>query len=516
MKTILIAILAVSLITLGLSHNANAQVQAGGVNKQGTWYVGEDLKKGDLYSYNLCHVYYKDCTQFKIDFWVEGSEKVGSEDQWKLQTVVYDAGKIHKGTINLGKIAAEPIGSSKNMIPYAAAFKSSLSWLSAYATADPTQFSIKGPKSFTAPSWGKIGNIGGEQIIPGSEEKVAVPDGVFDTVRITWKTGGKVNNVWIVDDFPFPVKADTYAHVSSGVPPQEYRFELLDYQENVDKNPFTKIIDSGEEAVNKDCPPTSDDFTMISKNTNTGSMIVNVKYAPKNPKQGCTMDMIIDFKRKENQEEFVNQVHYDIMVVDTSSSGIPKTLRSLASESDRDSFFVTSGQIRTTIDVKESGKTTYAILVTGTGPETAPDPERAGYITFDVNVQPGTSTPPPPPDTPKCTSDQVLKDGKCVPKDKPTPPRTDDYAVPSWIKSSAKFWSDSKITDKDFVTGIQYLINKKIVKVPAGTASDTKSDTIPSWVKSTAGYWADGKTSDKEFVGALQFLITNGIIKLKS
>lgn len=512
MKTILIAILAVSLITLGFSHNANAQVQAGGVSKQGTWYVGEGLKKGDLYSYNLCHVYYKDCTPLKIDFWVEGSQQVGSEDQWKLQAVVYDAGKIHKGTINLGKIAAEPIGSSKNMIPYAAAFKSSLSWLSAYATADPTQFSIKGPKAFTAPSWGKIGNIGGEQIIPGSEEKIAVPAGQFDTVRITWKTGGKINNVWIVDNFPFPVKADTYAHVSSGVPPQEYRFELLDFQDNVSKNPFDKIKASDEIEVNKNCPPTSDDFTIVSKNTNTGSMIVSVKYAPKSPKQGCTMDMIVDFKRKENQEEFVSQVHYDIMVVDTSNSGIPKTLRSLAAEDDRDAFFVTSGQVRTQVDVKESGKTTYAILVTGVGPETAPDPAKAGFIMFDVNVQPGAN-PPPVDNTPKCTSTEVLKDGKCIPKDTP---RTDDYAIPSWIKSSAKFWATDKITDKDFVSGIQYLINQKIIKVPAGAPTSEKSDTIPAWVKKSAGFWADGKTSDKEFVGGLQYLISNGIIKLKS
>ena len=39
------------------------------------------------------------------------------------------------------------------------------------------------------------------------------------------------------------IKADTYAHVSSGVPPQEYRFELLDFQDNVSKNPFDKMYD---------------------------------------------------------------------------------------------------------------------------------------------------------------------------------------------------------------------------------------------------------------------------------
>ena len=493
MKTVLVALLAISLIASGLSHSASAQVQAGGVNKEGSWYVGEGLKKGDQYSYNLCHVYYKDCTQFKIDFWVEGSEKVGSEDQWKLQVVVYDGGKVHKGTINVGKIAAEPIGSTKNLIPYAAAFKSSLSWLSAYATADTEGLTGKGPKKWNMPSWGKIGNIGGEQIIPGSEEKVAVPAGMFDTVRVTWKTGGKVNNVWIVDNFPFPVKADTYAHVAEGVPPQEYRFELLDFQRDVTKNPFEKIKDTGAASIDKSCPTPTDEFASATKNTNTNTMIISVKYSPKSPKQGCTMDMIIDFKRKVNQEEFENEVHYDILVVEPVSSGIPKVLRSLADEDKRNSFFTTGGQVRTTINIKEAGKTTYAIFVKGTGPETAPDPAKIGYITFDVSVQAGTGTTTP--ETPKDTTSTV---------------------IPSWIKTNAKFWAEGKITDKDFVSGIQYLINQKIIKIPTTSASGTQSDVIPAWVKSAAGFWAEGKTTDKDFVNGLQYLITNGIIKLKS
>jgi hypothetical protein len=493
LKTFLVALLAISLLASGLSHGASAQLQAGGVNKEGSWYVGEGLKKGDQFSYNLCHVYYKDCTPFKIDFWVEGSQQVGSEDQWKLQVVVYDGGKIHKGTINVGKIAAEPIGSTKNLIPHAAAFKSSLSWLSAYATADTGDLTGKGPKKFSMPSWGKIGNIGGEQIIPAAEEKIPVPAGVFDTVRITWKTGGKVNNVWIVDNFPFPVKADTYAHVAEGVPPQEYRFELLSFQRDVTKNPFEKIVDTGAVTTGGNCPVITEDFAYVTKNTNTNTMIISVKYSPKSPKQGCPMDMIIDFKRKVNQEEFENEVHYDILVVKAGASGT-EVVRSVAGEAKRNAFFTTGGQVRTTIDIKESGKTTYAILVKGTGPEVAPDALKAGFITFDVDVQAGTGTTTPPPTTPK----------------------PGEIVIPSWIKTNAKFWSDGSITDKDFVSGIQYLINQKIIKIPTSTSTGAKSDVIPSWVKDAAKFWAEGQTTDKDFVNGLQFLITNGIIKLKS
>ena len=492
MKTVLAAILVVSILALGLSNTAYAQLQAGGVNKEGSWFVGEGLKKGDYFSYNVCHIYYKDCTPFKIEFWVEGDEKVGSETQWHLQVLVKESGKTIRGTINLGKIAAEPIGSTKNLIPHAAAFKSSFSWLSAYATGDIEDVTGKGPKKFNMPSWGRIGNIGGEQIIPASEEKVAVPDGVYDTVRITWKTGGKINNVWIVDNFPFPVKADTYAHVSSGVPPQEYRFELLDFQRDVKTNPLPDA-DGKDDGIGKDCPRPSNEFAQVSKNTNTNTMIIDIKYTPKSPKQGCTMDFVIDFKRKVNQEEYENEVHYDILVVKATSAGTD-VIRSLAGEEKRNAFFTTSGQVRTTINVKESGKTTYAILVKGTGPEVAPDALKAGFMTFDVDVMAGSGTTTTPP----------------------TPPKTETIVIPSWIKTNAKFWSDGQITDKDFVSGIQYLINQKIIKIPSTSASGAKSDTIPSWVKDAAKFWADGQTTDKDFVNGIQYLITNGIIKLKS
>ncbi len=35
--------------------------------------------------------------------------------------------------------------------------------------------------------------------------------------------------------------------------------------------------------------------------------------------------------------------------------------------------------------------------------------------------------------------------------------------IPSWVKSSAKWWSEGKISDQDFTSGIQYLIDKKIL-----------------------------------------------------
>ena len=39
-----------------------------------------------------------------------------------------------------------------------------------------------------------------------------------------------------------------------------------------------------------------------------------------------------------------------------------------------------------------------------------------------------------------------------------------DATIPSWVTSVAKWWLDKKITDGDFLAGINYLINNKIIK----------------------------------------------------
>ncbi|TBR26075.1 MAG: peptidase [Candidatus Nitrosotenuis sp.] len=488
--SLLVAIFAISLITVGFS-SAHAQFQAGGIDMPGTWYVGEGLKKGDLFSYSLCHLDYKDCTPFQIDFWFKGDHKSGSETQWDVETVVHDGNKIFKGHMYLGKIAPEPTSSDPSISEFSRAFKSSLVWLSAYATSSG-ESGGKGPKQFSAPSWGKIGNIGGEQIIPTSKETVAVPEGTFDTALITWKTGGKYSRVWVLDDFPFPIKADTYAHVASGVPPQEYQFQLLDYQQNVSKDPFANIKATADAQLGMDCPKNYD-FVSSNQNTNTDTMIVNVKYGPPHPKAGCDIEWIINFKRSVNADEFENEIHYDIAVVDTSKPGL-EIARSVAQDEGHDFLFTTSGQVRRTTTVNEYGPSTYAIIVYGTGPEAAPpDQTKLGWVLIPIDIQKGTAPP---------SKDNL-------------PPAT--ATIPSWIKNNAKWWSDGTIGDSDFVQGIQYLINQKIIKIPATTpGSTTGSNVIPSWIKNNAKWWSDGTIGDSDFVQGIQYLIQQGIIKLKS
>ncbi len=38
--------------------------------------------------------------------------------------------------------------------------------------------------------------------------------------------------------------------------------------------------------------------------------------------------------------------------------------------------------------------------------------------------------------------------------------------VPSWVKNNASWWTDGKISDKEFVNGIQYLVKSGQYQYP--------------------------------------------------
>ena len=478
------------------SQDSFAQVnsggfQAGGVNIDGSWYVGEGLKVGDYFSFNVCHVDYLDCSDFDMAMWVQEEVRVGTEDKFRMQVLVYDGKKIVKGIMDVGQVAPEPTGGTEEISSYRSAYKSSIAWLSAFATKeiedDGVFLSGKGPKDFRSPSWGKIGNIGGQQILPSAQETISVGAGEFDSILLTWKTGGQQSKVWIVDGFPFP---KTFMHVSQGIPPVEYDFELLDYKENVSSNPFVNVETTAAKQAAAGCP---EEFlkTKFNESTNTFSMIVKGVYGPKIVKQGCEIEMFIDFKRMVNPTEFVDQVHYDIAVFSDPSK---PPIQTVSIDEGRSELYTASGQThRFVLAEQPPGKYIYAIIVYGTGPEhiLGGNPDTSGLMTFDVEVVKGGNTSFVAPPTATITE------------------------IPQWVKNNAEWWAEGQIPDSDFVSGIQYLINQGIMKIPeTAQGSGSGSDGIPAWIKDIAEFWADGQIDDNTFVGGIQWLISNGIMKL--
>ena len=95
-------------------------------------------------------------------------------------------------------------------------------------------------------------------------------------------------------------------------------------------------------------------------------------------------------------------------------------------------------------------------------------------------------------------------------KIEPSMPQT----IPSWIKNNAKWWADGKISDDDFVSGIQYLIQQGIMEISETEPGLNTSNKIPSWIKNNAHLWSSGQISDDEFIKGMRWLLTNGIIRV--
>jgi len=456
---------------------------AGGVDVEGSWYLGEGLKDGDYFEYSLCEIDLNDCAPIKLKMWIKGTIPYETETLWDARVVIIDGNQIIKGSWGLGKTSPEPITFDDDLFHYAIAFKSSLAWLGAFATASEGD-RIHGPQEFTLPAWGKIGAIGGSQLIPIREETIIIPAGTVDTVVVGWYSGDW-NEIWVVDDFPYPVKALTYVWITTGIPPIMHQYTLLDYQENVMVDPFKDVVETIPKEVLLGCTTDFNDNVSAHVATNTYSILVQYTYSPEFPIEGCNIDWKINFKNPFNDVEFIDQLHYDIWVVDENGN----RLRSYAEDLGRTELFNGFGQVHLLLPVEENaGLVRYVIFVHGTGPEyQVPDPKLGGYLTVEIEID----------------ENPLLKDSS--PK------------IPDWIKNNAGWWAEGAIDDNSFVQGIQFLIKEGIMQIPpTAQGSGSGTNEIPSWIKNNAGWWAEGAIDDNSFVGGIQFLIEEGIMTISS
>ena len=489
-KYLVLSSLLVILFSFGFTNISYGQgVQtAGGVNVDGSWYLGEGLKVGDYFEYSLCQIDLNDCAPIKLKFWIKGEKQNQSESLWDAKVVVIDGNKIIKGSMGLGKNSPEPVTFDDNLFHYAIGFKSSLAWLAAFATANEGD-RIHGPQKFSDAAWGKIGAIGGGQLIPKRTETIITPAGTADAVVVGWYSGNN-NEIWVVDDFPYPVKALTYAWVTTGIAPIMHQYALLDYQENISDDPFKDIESTILREDLLDCDTDFHDYVSGREATNTFSMIIQYNYAPEFPIEGCNIDWKLNFMNKYNDVEFVDQVHYDIWVVDEDGN----RLRSYAQDIGRANLFNGFGQVHLLLPVEENaGISHYVIFVHGTGSEyEISDATMGGYITVDIEIG-----------------------------ENPLLNKLDDTAIlpskiPEWIKNNAGWWAEGSIDDDSFIQGIQFLIKDNILKIPS-TTQDTSSTSneIPEWIRNNASWWSDDLITDEDFIKGLEFLVENGIIKVQ-
>jgi hypothetical protein len=65
---------------------------------------------------------------------------------------------------------------------------------------------------------------------------------------------------------------------------------------------------------------------------------------------------------------------------------------------------------------------------------------------------------------------------------------------------------------KYIITGLDERENKKLAPLTFTVNLSDKSKQIPQWVKNNAGWWAENLISEKEFLSSIEYLVNNGII----
>ena len=88
--------------------------------------------------------------------------------------------------------------------------------------------------------------------------------------------------------------------------------------------------------------------------------------------------------------------------------------------------------------------------------------------------------------------------------------------IPDWVKHTAQWWADRKISQSDFTNALESLIKDGIIHIPPTELAPPGPDKIiPDWVRNTAGWWADDYIPDSDFINAIQYLVSIGLIEVK-
>jgi hypothetical protein len=208
----LVTILGSSILLLSAGNPNSAFAQGD------SWYVGKGAKPDTYYTYQIQNFDTNQGRPFLMTIYLKDYDEANK--YWIAPVFVVDQGQVYNGTLHLSDLDMSALGSSQvspELAKYRNAYSNSLQWLASYVP--------KPGQSLSAPNWGKIAAIGGSAISPGGAAEVTTPAGTFNTVDVSWRYG-PVNHIWVDPNLPFPVKAQTFAAVTTGNAPVQYQFEL--------------------------------------------------------------------------------------------------------------------------------------------------------------------------------------------------------------------------------------------------------------------------------------------------
>jgi hypothetical protein len=262
------------------------------------WYPGEGVRQDMYVKYRIEDYDTNSRQPFVMTLYFQQQDQDGN---WIVPTYVEANGRVLQGTLKLSDTMSPLLGGEvpQEMRDFIAGYQSSLTWLDAFTT-------VSAPLSLTAGSWGKIASIGGSEVRPAGTQQVTFAGAQSlcganscDATLVTWHKGVD-SNVWVVNEFPFPVKAETFADVTTPPAPIQYRFELLETGSGQPTAPTGSGQASG--------PP-------LVRTTNDGSRII-LTWDPVNIQPNSTVNFGLELRDARNST--LNNVAYDFTVKDAN------------------------------------------------------------------------------------------------------------------------------------------------------------------------------------------------------
>ncbi len=215
----LLTLLATSVLAMSLSARSAYAVDD-------LWYPGEGVKQDMYVKYRIQEERTNNNRPFEMTIYFK--EQVDGD--WMAPAFVVDQGRVINGTLKLAanmQALSGGGGVPAEMNTYVSGYHGSIHYLDAFTTRSK-------PLSLMAGSWGKSASIGASEVKPLGTEKVSFAGAAdlcqadsCDATLIQWHKGVD-SKVWIVNEFPYPVKALTYADVTTGSPPIQFALELLE------------------------------------------------------------------------------------------------------------------------------------------------------------------------------------------------------------------------------------------------------------------------------------------------
>ena len=239
--------------------------------------------------------------------------------------------------------------------------------------------------------------------------------------------------------------------------------------------------------MSKKVPPTTKtmDFTLSPGNvdaqtsteilTDFGGFRAELGWSPTDLKTNTKTDLKVIFFDAFSGKQVAGDVKYDLKILDKNGNPAfsKANLNAIGATDTQSINFANNGVYTLEIDIK-------SITITG-----KTDSSRLGIARGYVII-PSTITSSNP---------------------------TDVIKIPDWVRNNAKWWSEGSIGDKDFASGIQYMIKQGIIIIPVSeNGGSNQNIKIPDWVRNNAKWWSEGSIGDKDFASGIQYMIKMGII----